>query len=99
MPSNLITLNEYLAFTAQALANLDANDTARITSEISTASKAVRGFTNRNLTLASEETPGPRNFRYDGTGTLEIDDAESINSISTLATSFATSRTLDPTEW
>lgn len=99
MPSDLITQAEYLAFTSQALADVDPTDLARINETIPGASAAVRGFTNRNFVLASEDTQGTRNYRYDGYGTIEIDDAAVINSVSTVATSFAVSRTLDPTEW
>lgn len=96
---NLISFQEYLDYTAQSEADLGAPETARIENTITAASEVIRGFTDRNLELATDETQGVRQFRYLGTGTLEIDDAESINAVSTVATTFAASRTLDPTEW
>lgn len=99
MASDLITLTEYLGFTDQLLTDLSTEDQLRITKTITSASEAIRSFTDRKLGLTADEPQTPRQYRYLGHGYIEIDDCTVINSISTVATSFATSRTLDATEW
>lgn len=99
MAANLITFDEYLKYTAQLEADLDPTDVDRINKTIASASTAVRAFCDRNMHLAADEPAGPRQYRYLGTGFLDIDDCTAINSVSTVPTSFAVSRTLDVTEW
>lgn len=97
--ADLITLTEYLAYTDQAIGDLTSDDITRINSTIASASESVRNFCDRNLALFTDEPQTPRQFRYEGYGSIEIDDCTSIASVSTVPTTFALARTLDPTEW
>jgi hypothetical protein len=75
-------------------------ETERISWAISTASEAVRVFLDRDVTLASNATPGPRQFRYDGHGSLDVDDFTAINSVSLTPNAYSgATRTFQPYEY
>jgi len=97
--ADLLTFTEYLHAVGKSPSELDDQEATRIEGAIATASDAVRKFTDRQLMLNADAVQGTREFRYLGHGSLEIDDCTTINTISTKAQSFASSRTLDPTEW
>jgi hypothetical protein len=97
--TDLLTFQEYVDLSGKNISDLTDEDALRTANAITAASNAVRSFTDRYLVLASEATVGPREYRYRGHGTLDIDDCTTINSISTKAEPWAVSRTLDPSEW
>lgn len=99
MAVDLITLTEYMTYTGTNPTDMDSTAQAQIGVAISAASQAIRSYTDRDFTLASQAVPGVRNFRYLGYDTIEIDDAMSVNTVSIAANQFQTGRTLDSTEW
>ncbi len=94
--ADLLTLNEY-----KELLGVDPTnnrDDSRVTAMLPVASKAVRMFTDRKFELAS----GPattRVYEYDGSGFLEIDEAATIESLSTDAGYPAATYPLTTDEW
>jgi hypothetical protein len=100
MATDLITLNEYLQASGQKLADLELSEQDQITWQITAASQTVRSFTDRDFTLSVDANQAPRQFRYYGAGTLDIDDASAITQVETVPIpSFSGSRVLDVTEW
>lgn len=79
-PAPILTLAEY-----KELVGIDPTNTVdddRINALIPAASRAVRSFTDRKFELASPD-PTEREFHYDGSGIIDIDDCTSIVSVTT----------------
>lgn len=81
------------------MGDTDAAEQARIDWAVTAASAAVRAYTGLSFQLATEATPGPREFRYYEGGIIDIDEASAVNTVSTKATTWSSSRTLDNSEW
>lgn len=99
MAADLLTLNEYLDFTGQLMADQDAQDLAQIQAIISSASVSVRNYCDRRFELSADASQTPRSFRYTGGVLLDIDDATVVNTVSLAANQFQTGRVLDTSEW
>lgn len=77
----ILTLAEYKSL--MGVTGTDAPRDARVTALLDAASQAVSAFAGRDF----EAAPGgakPRQFLYDGSGLLEIDDCTAITSVSIL---------------
>lgn len=75
--ADLITLAEYKALTGTA--TTDTRDDAQITALLPAVSRSIRSFTDRTFDIAA--APGPREFQYDGSGFLDIDDCTAITQV------------------
>lgn len=99
MATDLVTSDEFLAATGQTLDDLTPDvGLPQVEWAILSASAAVRSYTDRKFELQADADQSPRQFKYEG-GLLEIDDAQSVTSVSIATTPFAVGRTLDPVEW
>lgn len=97
---DLVTLTDFLNTTGQTEASLDPNTgVPQIQNAIKAASAAVRSYCDRDFTLAADADQSPRQFRYEGAGFLEINDATAIHTVTVTASPFTTARVLDPSEW
>lgn len=77
----LITLADY-----KSLMGVQAGDTrddAQVTALLDAATRAVEVFTGRNFTVSTGVATS-RDFLYDGSGFLDIDDCVSITSVETV---------------
>lgn len=93
---DLLTLTEY-----KSLMGIDATNNVndpQIAALITPASQAIRSFTGRSFEV-SDGTIEDREFQYDGSGYLDIDDATSVTSVSTDAGVVGQTYPLDSTEW
>ena len=100
MASDLITVDEYKKATGQSSQTLSQDDADQLAWAITSASRVIRNYLDRDLTLAADASPGARTFRYTGGNVLEIDDATAITSVATTITPWSpATRTLDPSEW
>lgn len=98
--ADLVSLIDFLNTTGQTEASLDPDTgVPQVQHAIKAASAAVRSYTDRDFTLAADADQAPRQFRYGGAGTLEIDDATSVNSVKVVASQFTAERVLDTSEW
>jgi|ERR1700733_7183907 len=101
--ADLITVSQYLAFSGINPSDATTEELAQYAVVITAASKIVREYCDRDFTLTSDETiANPRQYRFYGHNILEIDDCNSINSVSTVALPsqpWITARTLDPSEY
>lgn len=90
----LITLSEYKAI--NGVKSSDTSRDAEITAAISYASSAVLSFTERDFgtPLVTED----RTFAYDGTGYVDIDDAQTVNTV-TLVVPNVQDYLLDSYQW
>jgi hypothetical protein len=91
----LITLTEYKALMGVQAGN--TRDDVQIAKLIPSASQAVETYTGRSFAL-TEGAATARDFLYDGSGFLDIDDATSVTSIDFLVPN-SDPRTLDSQEW
>lgn len=97
MAADLITPADYYALTNTPTP--DTGTTAEVAAAITGASNAIRMYTDRDFTLEADASQIPRTFKYVG-GYLEIDDCQSVTSVSIAVTPWNTvGRMLDPTEW
>jgi hypothetical protein len=92
--ADLITLQEYRDATGYQ--SVDATFDTQITAALKYASAAIRNFTGRDFgaPLVIED----RTFEYDGSGYLDIDDANTINTV-TLTTVGWTDQVVDVALW
>lgn len=94
--ANIITLSEY-----KSLMGIQAGNSTKdlqIAALLPAASRAVRSFTGRRFELAS----GPateREFQYDESGILDIDDCTSVSLIETDAGVLGQTYTLTSDQW
>lgn len=91
----LLTLAEY-----KGLLAIDPTDTrndAQITALLDAASRAVQGYTERDFS-PNTGIATARNYLYDGSGFLDIDDCTAITSV-TINIPNAASTLLDPLQW
>lgn len=96
MAADLITLAEY-----KDLMGVGVTDTRKdpqIEALIPAASRAVRSYTGRSFEVASLPAT-EREYQYDESGVLDIDDCQSITSITTDAGIPAASYPLDAAQW
>lgn len=93
--ADLIDLADY-----KALAGIDPTnntDDVRIEALLPAASRAVLKYVDRSFEAAG--VPSSRDFQYDGSGFLDIDDCTAITAVSTDAGYTGQTYTLDTTEW
>lgn len=78
--ADLIDLDYLLAALNQKEADLEDSELENFENAIAAASTAIRNFTDHKFETSSglSET---RQYQYDGTGVLEIDDAQSVTAI------------------
>lgn len=94
--SGIIDLAEYK--TLMGVQPADTRKDTQITALLPAAAKAVRTYTGRNFEIAS----GPateREFQYDESGMLDIDDCTNITAIETDAGVANASYSLDSAQW
>lgn len=96
---NLLSFSEYLVRMGLAPGDVDANEQAQIEADIAAASMAIRSHTDRDFMLVTDALQVPKQFRYDGTGIVDIDDASAVTTVSLATTPWNVGRTLDVTEW
>lgn len=77
---NLLTEPELYAALGVVAADLSPGEVSKYAFAIKAASQAIRTYTGRSFELATG-VPTPRTFQYDGSGFLEINDAQSVLSV------------------
>lgn len=92
--ADLITLQEYRDATRYSA--VDASYDTQVLAAIKYASAAIRNFTARDFGAA--QVTEDRTFEYDGSGYLDIDDAQTVNTV-TLTLTGATPQVLDVLQW
>lgn len=101
--ADLLTLSQYVHYAGIDSSEAQPEELAQYSAVIPAASKIVRQYCDRDFTLTTDETvANPRTYRFYGHNILEIDDCQSINSVSTIALPsqpWITARTLDPSEY
>lgn len=96
---DLLTVTDYLTATGQNPSDVQAVDQAQIEMAITDASDAIRSFCDRDFTLQTDAVQAPKQYRWRGGDSLEIDDATVVNSVSLVANQFNSGRMLSNTEW
>jgi len=77
---DLITADELLAALGKNPADLDYENIQRYEFAVKSTSAAIRNYTGRSFELATG-IPTLRTFEYDGSGFLDINDAQSVVSV------------------
>lgn len=75
--ADLLTLTEYKNYAGISLT--DTTDDTQLTKMLAAASLAIRNFTDRSFDTGA--VTEERQFEYDGTGYLDIDDATAISAV------------------
>jgi hypothetical protein len=94
MAADLITLQQLLDFENKILSDLEAQEVRKYEDAIHAASAAVRSYTDRDFTLNASGVATARNFEYDDSGYIDIDDAQSVTLVRVLLPYNAPSMTL-----
>lgn len=89
----LITLNELKV--ALGVPTTTTNQDAKFSAAIEAATAAILVYTDRDF--GTVDVTEPRTFEYDGSGLLEIDDAETITAVSLAISNYTT--TLTTEQW
>lgn len=95
MADDLVTLAEYRI--AAGIDPTDTRDDARISMWIPFVSQAIRSFTERDF--GAMTVTEQREFEYDGSGYLDIDDAAGIQQVAVSYPGGAPDVILDTDEW
>lgn len=93
--ADLLTLNEYKTY-----AGIPVSDTqydSQLTAMLGAASQAIRTYTDRSFdtSLVTEE----RQFEYDGSGYLDIDDATAVSAVAFTYPTYSPDIVLDALQW
>lgn len=94
--ADLLTLSEYKSL--QGIQTADTRNDAQISALLPAASRAIRTFTGRSFEVTTG-VASPRVFQYDGEDLLDIDDCETVTSVTTDAGIPGQTYTLDSIEW
>jgi hypothetical protein len=81
MAADLITLDRLLDALNKVLVDLEPQEVDKYNGAIKSASAAVRAYTDRDFTLNTSAVASPRNFEYDDSGFIDIDDAQSVTAV------------------
>ena len=99
MAADLITLQRLLDAENKIQADLEAQEVRNYQNAIKAASSAVRAYTDRDFTLNESGVATARTFEYDDSGYIDIDDAQSVNSVSILLPYSAPTMSLSSSQW
>jgi hypothetical protein len=81
MADDLITLDRLLDALNKLPADMEPQEISKYEAAISSASAAIRAYTDRDFTVNSASTSSQRTFEYDDSGYIDIDDAQAITSV------------------
>lgn len=84
MAADLITREQLLDALNKLEADLEPQEVRKYDAAISSASAAVRNYTDRDFTVNSSGIASARSFEYDDSGYVDINDAQSVTGVSVL---------------
>ncbi len=99
MAADLITLDRLLDALNKLQADMEPQEVRKYQASIKSASAAVRAYTQRDFTVNTSRTAKVRTFEYDDSGYVDIDDAQTISSVSVIFPYSAPTYTLRTEMW
>lgn len=99
MAEDLITLDRLLDALNKLPADMEAQEIEKYEAAIRSASAAVRAYAGRDFTLNTDPVPSARDFEYDESGYIDINDALEVTGVTVRFTNGVFPVTLATNEW
>lgn len=77
----------------------DTTDDDRLGAAVSAASQLIRTYTDREFDVNTGGSSSVRSFEYDGSGYLDIDDAQSITAVEVVPVGYTTGTPVNSGDW
>lgn len=99
MTGDLITLDRLLDALNKLPLDMEQQEIDKYTAAISSASAAIRAYTDRDFTVNDSGVATARLYEYDDSGYIDIDDAQSVTGVAVSFPQGYSTQTLLTSEW